>query len=394
VLVDRANGADGAKAKAALEGLGGSRAPAVSANGRYVAFESDAANLIRGHTPVIADVFVRDLRTNRTMLVSRRSGEDGAVGDEASGSPAISANGRFVAFDGARDLHPESPRDFQPVLVRDLRDGRTILVSRASGAGGAVANDASEGASISDDGRSVAFESEASNLHPADRDHRTDVFVRDLERSRTILVSRGRATAKHASISADGRFVAFEMARNVYVHDLRANTTTLVSRASGPHGVMGDGRSENPAISADGRHVAFEFWRGSNLDPDDTDRKRDVYVRDLETSTTTLVSRAAAKSTGSAYEPSISADGRLVTFSATARNLDPDDTDSSMDVYVRDLVAGTTRLISRGAGTQDHAFSDQGVIAADGRSVVFASEANNLHPDDRDSDSDVFRRRL
>lgn len=395
----------------------GAAGASLSADGRYVAFVSDATNLVRGFRESLVDVFVRDLRTGRVEIVSRATGKNGTTGDEGSDSPAISGDGRFVAFEGGRDLHPDAPRDYGPILLRDRKRHTTVLVSRASGARGATADDAAENASISHDGRFVAFQSEASNLHPGDHDHRTDVFVRDVKRNRTLLVSRANGVSENPSMSADGRYVAFEStannlnpadtdtARDVYVKDLRTGRTLLVSRAPGLDGVKGDGRAMNPAISADGRFVAFEFWRGSNLHPDDTDRKRDVYVRDLRTGETTLVSRAdghqGVKQNGSAYDPSISADGRLVSFETTARNLDPADTDSAYDVYVRDIVAGTTRLVSRAAGaagakaTGGERFSSEGgVLAANGRSIAFDSDATNLDPDDRDDDFDVFLRGL
>ena len=196
------------------------------------------------------------------------------------------------------------------------------LVSRATGAAGAKGNDYSSSMAISADGRLVAFSSEASNLHPDDTDGGLD-------------------------------------GRDVLVRDLGANTTTLVSRASdaaGVAGAKGNGESGSAAISADGRFVAFASG-ASNLHPDDTDTTWDIFVRDLETNTTTLVSRATgaagvagAKGNGGTYNPAISADGRFVTFSSYASNLHPDDGDTTQDVFVRDLEANTTTLVSRADG--------------------------------------------
>jgi Tol biopolymer transport system component len=402
VLVSRATGLDGAKA--AIGALGsGSTGASISADGRYVAFESDATNLVPRDRSGDFDVFVRDLRTGTTVLASRASGARGAKGDEGSGDAAISGDGRSVAFTSdARNLDRDAPDAFVPVFLRDLRRDRTVLVSRASGARGAAPNASSYKPSVSRDGRFVAFHSEASNLHPVDRDEREDVFVRDLRTHSTVLVSRasgargahGNGLSQNASISADGRFVAFESrasnlhpgdrdsARDVYVRDLRLNRTRLVRRPTGAP----RGRSLEPTISADGRYVAFVFWAGRNL-------PRDVYLGDLRAGTTVLVSGAA---NGSADTPSVSADGRLVAFDSTATNLDPADADSDWDVFVHDVAAGTTRLVSRPSGEAAAApgVSGSAAIAANGRFVVFESSAPRLVAEDPDEESDVFVREL
>src|SRR5829696_3774945 len=236
VLVSRATGPDGAKARSGALGSGSTGA-SISSDGRFVAFESDATNLVPRDRSGDFDVFVRDLRTAKTVLVSRASGAQGAKGDEGSGDAAISGDGRAVAFTSdARNLDRDAPDDFVPVFLRDLRRNRTVLVSRASGARGAAPNNSSYEPSVSGDGRFVAFNSEASNLHRADRDERADVFVRDLWTHRTVLASR----------------------------------------ASGARGAHGNGLSENASISADGRFVAFES-RATNLHPEDRDSARDVF---------------------------------------------------------------------------------------------------------------------
>jgi TolB protein len=234
------------------------------------------------------------------------------------------------------------------------------LVSRAAGATGPAGNFGSSAPSVSGDGRLVAFGSWATNLHPDDSDGNFDAFVRDLQANTTTLVSRATgASGANANgnswaraISADGRFVAFVSAAtnlspddgdttiDVYVRDLQTGTTTLLSRATGASGVKGNGGSFEPAISADGRFVAFES-EATNLHPDDGDTSEDLFVRDLQANTTTLVSRATAasgvKGDSGSYEPAISGDGRFVAFESTASNLHPDDTDTNVDVFLRDL---------------------------------------------------------
>jgi Tol biopolymer transport system component len=354
-LASRAGGAAGAV------GDGSSFNASLSADGRYVAFHSDANNLDPASNDSVTDVFVHDLQANTTTLVSRASGAAGAVGDQASIDPSISADGRYVAFrSDADNLDPDSDDAVTDVFVRDLQADTTTLVSRASGAAGAVGNDGSSTPSISADGRHVAFASTAGNLDPDSNDSVTDVFVRDLQ----------------------------------------ANSTTLASRASGAAGVVGDDGSSSPSISADGRRVAFDSV-ADNLDPDSDDSATDVFVRDLQADTTTLASRAAgaagAVGDDSSFDPSISADGRHVAFDTAAENLDPDSDDAVNDVFVRDLQANTTTLASRATGTAG-AVGDAGSfspsISADGRRVAFASDADNLDGDSNDAVFDVFVREL
>jgi Tol biopolymer transport system component len=411
-LVSRAAGADGPKAN------GTSSAPAVSADGRFVAFRSSASNLHPDDGDTSTDIFVRDLQANTVTLVSRASGAAGAKGNSFSAAPAISADGRFVAFVSfASNLNPDDDNDID-VFVRDVQTNTTTLVSRATGAGGAAGNGASHDPAISADGRFVAFWSFASNLHPDDGDATPDVFVRDLQRNTTTLVSRaGGATGAKAdaasaspTISADGRFVEFDSGASnlhpddnnktadVFVRDLQTNTTTLVSRATGAGGTAGNSFSYMAAISADGRSVAFVSG-ARNFSPDDGDLTEDAFVRDLQRNTTTLASRAGGATGATAdnhsARPRISADGRFVTFTSTASNLDPDDGDATEDVFVRDLQANTTTLVSRAGGAtgaKGDGQSNAPAISGDGRFVAFSSRAANLHPADGDTDQDVFRR--
>jgi Tol biopolymer transport system component len=418
VLVSRASGTVGVKADERSE------PDSISTDGRFVAFISTASNLHPDDRDKAFDVFVRDVKTDRTVLVSRASGTAGPKGNAPQDNglnASISADGRFVAFDsGASNLDPDDTDSDFDVFVRDLEKDETMLVSRASGATGVKSNLNSNGVpSISADGRRVAFNSYSSNLHPDDTDSDSDVFVRDLETDETVLVSRATGAngvkangiSSDQSISADGRFVAFtsgasnldpddgDSQADVFVRDLRSDSTVLVSRASGPAGTKGNGGAQFARLSADGRYVAFGSV-STNLDRDDSDSDFDVFVRDLHSDTTELVSRASgragAKGNGPSQGlPSISADGRLVAFNSSATNLHPYDSDSDSDVFVRDLSADTTVLISRASrGAKGNGRSSAGLISGNGRFVTFSSDASNLHPDDRDSKDDVFLRAL
>ena len=157
-------------------GNGDCKLPAISANGRYVAFASEATNLSAIDKGGIEDIFVRDLKTNRTILVSRASGKRGAAGDDDSSNPSISANGRYIAFESeAGNLGPDENGEDPDIFVRDMRSGRLTLVSRADG-GGAASNAPSANPAITASGRFVAFDSRGSNLNPADTRHFTSAF--------------------------------------------------------------------------------------------------------------------------------------------------------------------------------------------------------------------------
>jgi Tol biopolymer transport system component len=240
---------------------GDSDLPAISANGRYAAFTSEASNLVPGDTNGLGDVFVRDLWTGTTRRVSVAS--DGTQGNDSSGSEseAISADGRYVAFDsGASNLVPGDANHRGDVFVRDLRSGTTRLVSVATS--GTQGNHTSSFAAISADGRYVAFDSTASNLVPGDTNHSADVFVRDLRSGTTQRVSvasdgtQTNGDSYFPAVSADGRYVAFESVNtsdnlDVFVRDLRSGTTQRVSVAR--DGTPAESGSGGAAISADGR---------------------------------------------------------------------------------------------------------------------------------------------
>jgi Tol biopolymer transport system component/plastocyanin len=260
--------------------------PAISADGRFVAYQAQR----RGGQSA---VYVTDLRTGRRELASRGP-RSAPRADDGVYDPAISGDGRRVAFTtaasnlGAGDLHGRTQ-----VFVRDLDAKTTTLVSRRSGARGAIADDYSADPAISRDGRFVAFSSAAGNLAGGRAGSR--IFVRDLRTGRTTAVSNPGRFALKPSISADGRMVAYTAIRaglsRVYVRDASGRgPERLVSRPSGRRGAA-DGPSSDAAISGDGRRVAFTS-AGANLSPDKPDNRRGVFVRDLRANTTTLLSPA------------------------------------------------------------------------------------------------------
>jgi hypothetical protein len=323
------------------------QSPRISADGRFVTFASFATNLVAGDTNGSQDIFVHDRESGTTSRVSVAS--DGTQG--SGFSPSISADGRFVAFlSWASNLVPGDTNNTADVFLRDRQNGTTIRVSVASD--GTQANSDSDGASISADGRFVAFTSYASNLVAGDTNDGADVFVHDRQSGTTTRVSiasdgtQGNSRSHATSISADGRFVAFfSFASNLvagdtnavpdaFVHDRQTGTTSRVSVAS--DGTQGNNITYFSSISADGRFVAF-FSEASNLVAGDTNEIHDVFVHDRQSGTTSRVSIASDGMQGNdeSYDPSISADGRFVAFNSAASNLVAGDTNGP-DVFVHD----------------------------------------------------------
>ena len=320
-----------------------------------------------------------------------------ATGSEATGGPSlhpsISADGRWVAFDSkANTLVAGDPPVTRDIFVRDRASGTIELVSRDSN--GVQANDASGLPSLSRDGRYVVFESQATNLVPGDTNFATDVFLRDLQSDTTELVSldsagvQGNSSSDSASTSADGRYVVFHSTStnlvpgdsnfdyDVFLRDRQSGTTERVSVDSA--GLEANDHSLRPSISADGRYVAFWSY-ASNLVPGDTNQATDVFVRDRLNGTTERVSvdSAGAEANDKCYDPSISADGRFVAFEGLADNLVPGDTNNAVDVFVRDRQLGTTERVSvSSTGVQGNSTSNDPSVSEDGRFVAFHSFAD------------------
>jgi ELWxxDGT repeat protein len=377
----------------------------VSADGRYIAFSSDATNLVQGDTNFARDVFVYDRVTKTITLVSVAS--NGTQGNSSSFAPSISADGKRVAFYSiAFNLIDGDTNNLADVFVRDLATGTTTRVSVAPD--GSQGNDSSFNSSISADGKVVAFQSYASNLAIGDTNNSSDIFIRDFATGTTTRVSvasdgtQGNSNSDNPSISADGKVVTFQSyASNlvagdtngtwdVFVRDLATGTTTRVSVAS--DGTQANANSERPSISADGKVVAY-YSIASNLVPGDTNNTSDVFVWNLTTGTTTRASIASDGTQGNANSgtTSISADGKVVAFFSNASNVVTGDINGTWDVYVRDLAVGTTTRVSVATdGTQGNSTSYLPSISADGKVVAFQSNASNLAAGDTNSTYDVF----
>jgi Tol biopolymer transport system component len=390
---------------------------AISANGIYVAFDSAATNLVAGDTNGNTDVFVVDTKKSVTTRVSVATG--GAQSAGSAYGPAISADGRYVAFtSGAADLVPGDTNATDDVFLHDLWTGATRRVSVGANGeqsqGGAYTNSAT----ISADGRYVAFISTAGNLVAGIPNSQPSVFVRDLRKGRTWLVSSGLGAAPadgralDAQIAAGGHQVVFSSfatnlvpgdtnaTSDVFVRDLVRGTTVRAS--VGPGGTQTVGGMTKfgygsllPSISGDGRIVVFASYAGGLVAGAASPvNQTDTYVRNLATGVTELVAVGQHDQPGNVggFAGLVSADGRFVVFQSQASNLVPGDTNDSSDVFVRDLRRRTTTRVSVGAAGQADGYSTDGVISSYGRHVAFDSDADNLVAGDTNGTGDVFIR--
>jgi Tol biopolymer transport system component len=386
----------------------------ISGDGRYVAFQSSASNLVPGDTNGATDVFVHDILTGQTTRVSVDG--NGIQGNNGSDKPSISADGRYVAFVSYADnLVPGDNNATGDIFVHDRQTGQNEIVSIDSN--GNQANVASDQPSISADGRYVAFMSYANNLVPGDTNGLQDVFVHDRLTGNTIRVNvdsegnqgvqvMGLVHTSLPSISGDGRYIAFESdvqltpddnnnRSDVYVHDmLTGQTTKIILNVANDYEVFYDVGTREPAISADGRYVAFV---GSHWDFGPI-----VYIHDRQTGENTQIYNVYCYESGlwtcspTSYHPSISADGRYVAFHSDHNNLVPGDTNDVEDIFVHDRQTGQTIRASVDSNGNQANGGNEGngppVISADGRHVAFFSPATNLVIGDDTNDpwGDVF----
>lgn len=367
---------------------------AISGDGSTVAYSATAA-LVASDTNGATDVYVRDLGTGALERVSVASG--GGPADAASGRPSLSRDGRFVAFDSdASNLVPGDTNGVKDVFVHDRVTGTTVRASVTSGGG--EASGASTNPSLSDDGQVVSFQSTAEDLVATDANDAPDVFVRDLAAGTTEIATVStegvqgsvNVNSQYSSLSGNGRFVVFvgrfpfaagAGERNpfddVYVRDRALGVTELASVAS--DGGPANGNCFYPSISSDGRYVAFGSF-ATNLVPHDMRGPAGAYVRDRLAGTTERITTPdGAELDNVLGVPRLSGDGRSVTGNVLATNFGPADDNDTTDVYVVDLVDRTVELVSATpAGVAGNAFSHSPDISDDGRRIAFFSAATDL----------------
>lgn len=321
----------------------------LSSDGRFVAFGSFATNLIAGDTNGVLDVFIRDRTIGTTARVSIAS--DGTQANDESFYPAVSSDGRFVAFrSDATNLVANDTNNTSDIFVRDRLAGTTERISVASG--GTQANGNSISPAISSDGRFVAFSSEASNLVAGDTNNKADIFVHDRQDDTTELIA-GPAEFDTGSgiiivapsISPDGDFVGFESDADDLVPGDTNNRfdTFLVDRGTlgaerlsvSSSEVEGNSDSGRPSLSFNNRYAVFSSI-ATNLVSQDTNGSEDVFVRDRDAGQTRRASLAFDGSQGdnNSFSAVISEDGQFIAFTAFAENLVANDTNGAFDIFV------------------------------------------------------------
>ena len=387
----------------------------ISSYGRYVVFNSNASNLVPDDTNGMQDdIFVHDTQTDQTTLVSIDS--YGAQGNNISLNPAISDDGRYVAFQSSADnLVPGDTNDLYDFFVHDRQTSITTRVSVAADGTPGSGDVYPHLIAISSEGR-VAFESEADNLVPDDTNGEVDIFVHDIRNGLTTLVSvasdgtQGNSNSFAPAISANGRYVAFvsgannlvpgdtNYAADIFLHDTQTDVTTHISVDS--FGTQGNYGSSGVDVSDYGRFVTFGSY-ADNLVPNDTNGQSDIFKHDTLYSTTSRVSVASDGTQGNSASksPAISDDGRFVTFESAADNLVPGDTNQAYDVFLHDTQMGghTSRVSVASDGTQGswvYGGAEQAAISGNGRYVAFRSFFNNLVTSDTNNQQDIFRYKL
>lgn len=459
-------------------GNGDSFPVALSTNGQFALFESSASNLVAGDTNNAADVVLRDLNSGELSLVSIST--NGLPGNGASRSAVMTPDGRYIAFvSEASNLVPGDSNRIADVFLRDRQALITTLVSvgARSTTTSLVPPNSSESPQITPDARYIAFFSSATNL-VAGVQTIWDIYVHDRIAGTNIWASSGmRAILQsvtgqtngfchNLALSANGKYVAYQASRTsqpagtvsgiILRYDLESGLTDLV-HTNAPTSIPSAVETRNLDLTPDGGIIAFvansngvsgattcvQVWNAASgittlasgdltnnvttgsisthpvldssghfvtylssatgLVTNTLSGAWHLYVRDLLNSTTTLANADAsgAGSTLTAVSvPSLSADVRFVAFEGEDGSLAANDNNRALDVFVRDLAAGTNELISVAHPTLASATPNGMSLlspfpaSADGRYIAYASDADNLVPGDTNGFRDVFVRDL
>ena len=459
-------------------GNGASYSSSMTPDARYVAFASEAANLVPGDTNGIPDVFVRDMLSNSTAMVS--SGAQAGGWGSMSDTPVITPDGRYVAFFSTASNVAPGVTTIANVYVRDRQLGTTVWASAGAlpalqsvSTVSTVSNAVSFSHAISADGRYVVFEAVGYSGFFSTTGSPTIVLRYDSQAGQTEIIDTNAVapeayqSVQNLSITPDARFVAYRAnaldasgaTTAIRVWDAQRGASTLVS-VNTNQSVAAGSLSDSPVIDEGGRFIAF-VSSAPDLVSNASPAEFHIYLRDLQSQSTTLVD-ADTNSTGSLIDPTIavsmsedggtiafhrqegdagalnakrsydvfardrslpepelisahapgaalvtpqgssinssisaSFDGRFVSFWSEADDLVANDTNGLRDVFVRDVVTGTTVLVSANTnGFSGNRYSTDGAISADGRFVAFTSYANDLVVGDTNGFLDVFVRDL
>ena len=395
-------------------GNGDSLPSGISTNGRFVLFESSATNLVAYDTNNAQDIFVRDVVNNTTTLVSVNT--NGWSGGGESRDPAMTPDGRYIAFaSAAGDLLPGDANGVPDIFVRDLQSNTTTLVSvGAMSTGSTFPSGSSEVPEITPDGRYVAFYSTATNLVPGVATS-GEIYVRDLVVGNTLWASASAQSIFQSvtggtnevscnfSISADGQFVAFEACTNgptgdsssaiILRYNLQSSLTDVIC-SNAPVPAESFECIHDLDMTPDGRFVAYVATVGNNSLTNTA-----IYLWDAQTGSNALISpdlNTGLPANGVCDSPVVSTNGRYVTFLCAGTNLVPNPLNGQYHVYLRDVQAGATTLLD--VDKNDTGFGVISItvpgMSSDGSVVAFENGEDNVVADDGNPDSDVFLRQL
>jgi Tol biopolymer transport system component len=401
-----------------IEGNERSLYPQTSIDGRWVAFQSLASNFVPGDTNNHYDVFLRDTLTGAIELVGRDSA--GTPGIYGSDVPRLSQDGRFVAFSSiSPGLVPGDTSSMRDVFLRDVQ-ASTLQRVNLTPTGGEP-NGASELLALSAGGDKVVFWSLATNLVPGDTNGLRDLFLFDANTGRTERISLDSAGNQlttpvqppplgnphpwyeGAGVSSDGRFVVFatnspdldplesDADQDVFLRDRTLGTTTRISVGLTVPDTLGE--SLTPSISPDGRWITF-FSQSADLVTGDTNGTIDIFLYDRLLANLERVSLNSyeQEANGPSMRSSVSSDGRYVAFMSLATNLSEGDSNGFADIFVRDRDQGVTLLRSRASGgAQRNGTVDFAALSGDGGHLFFLSSSTNLVAGDTNTATDVFR---
>jgi len=383
-----------------------SSGPGISRTGRYVVFSSDADNLVESNSGTVSDIFMRDVAKNTT---SRISISIGGTPSDKGGANAVTLDGQSVLFESlSTTLVSDDFNNKADIFLHNTQTGVTERISLDNN--GEEVNGNSRLPAMSEDGQFIAFQSQATNLVSGDTNEVTDIFLWDTVKGITTRLSvnsegvEANDTSQRSSISRNGQYVAFySIASNlvtndengfndVYLHNIQTNETELISiNAAGT--LAGNRGSVNPSVSADGRFVVFHGIATDLVSDDGNDTRSDVFLRDRLNKTTTLISVSSEGVQGDTHSANadISADGRYIVFESFASNLVLDDNNEIVDIFVHDIQSGKTARVSVSAANEEgNGPSQLPAISADGQYITFRSDASNLVENDTNGVRDIF----
>ncbi len=377
-----------------------SYSPQFSADGRWIVFASRAGNLVANDTNSAVDVFLRDMLTTTTELISvNQAGSRSGSGE--SFNPAMTPDGRFIVFESkADDLVAGDANSTNDIFVRDVRAAKTLLIS-ANSAGTGSGSGSARSAMISADGRHVAFISNATNLvDPPVSNFWGEVYVRDVQRGATIRASAGWTNyaetipgfkgfrPANLALSGDGHWLFFKSdsvggSAAIFRSDALAGTNSVIA-TNATLAATGSGDPTGPVISSDGTRVAFQIVQSVPFEA-----TRAIAVLDFNNGQTTRIS----STTANLHSPALNADGRFLAFVSSGSDFTTNKTSGVAELYLYDVAAKKSALLSQtpaGAGSSQEPSSVS--LSDDARLAAFQSAADDLVENDLNRGFDVFVR--